>query len=97
MLGPLCLTVSLLTFVFSTILGWSYDGEKAAEYLFGQGAVKPYRFLWVIAVLVGSVLPLAVVWDFADAANGLMAIPNFIALLALSGVVVKETGKSPGM
>jgi AGCS family alanine or glycine:cation symporter len=96
-LGPVCLTVSLLTFVFSTILGWSYYGEKAAEYLFGQGAVKPYRFLWVIAVLVGSVLPLAVVWDFADAANGLMAIPNLIALLALSGVVVKETGKSPGM
>ena len=89
--GPIILTISLLTFVFSTILGWSYYGEKAAEYLWGQRAVKPYRVLWVGAVLVGSVLPLAVVWDFADAANGLMAIPNLIALLALSGVVAKET------
>lgn len=90
-LGPALLTISLLTFVFSTILGWSYYGEKAAEYLFGPRAVQPYRVLWVLAVLVGSVLPLAVVWDFADAANGLMAIPNLIALLALSGVVVRET------
>ncbi len=88
--GPLILTISLFTFVFSTILGWSYYGERAAEYLFGQRAVRPYRFLWVIAVVVGSVLPLAVVWDFADAANGLMAIPNLIALLALSGVVARE-------
>lgn len=95
-LGPLMLTVSLLTFVFSTILGWSYYGEKAAEYLWGQRAVRPYRLLWVVAVLVGSVKPLAVVWDFADAANGLMAIPNLIVLLALSGVVVKETRLSAG-
>lgn len=95
-IGPVVLTISLLTFVFSTILGWSYYGEKAAEYLWGQRAIKPYRVLWVIAVLVGSVLPLAIVWDFADAANGLMAVPNLIALLALSGVVVKETGNAPG-
>lgn len=89
-LGPAVLTISLLTFVFSTLLGWSYYGEKAAEYLWGQRAVRPYRFLWVAAVLVGSVLPLAVVWDFADAANGLMAVPNLVALLALSGVVARE-------
>lgn len=90
-LGPIVLGVGLITFVFSTILGWSYYGEKAAEYLFGQKAVKPYRVLWVIAVLVGSVLPLAVVWDFSDAANGLMAVPNLIALIALSGVIAAET------
>jgi len=89
--GPWVLRIGLLTFVFSTILGWSYYGEKAAEYLFGQKAVKPYRLLWVAAVLIGSVLPLSVVWDFSDAANGLMAVPNLIALIALSGVIVAET------
>lgn len=90
-LGGLILTVGLLTFVFSTILGWSYYGEKAAEYLFGSRVIRPYRVLWVIAVMVGSVQPLAVVWTFSDIANGLMAVPNLIALLGLSGVVVKET------
>jgi len=89
--GSLILTVGLLTFVFSTILGWSYYGEKAAEYLFGSGVIRPYRVLWVIAVMVGSVQPLAVVWSFSDIANGLMAVPNLIALLGLSGVVVAET------
>ena len=90
-LGGLILTVGLLTFVFSTILGWSYYGEKAAEYLFGTKVIRPYRVLWVIAVMVGSVQPIAVVWTFSDIANGLMAVPNLIALLGLSGVVVKET------
>jgi AGCS family alanine or glycine:cation symporter len=90
-IGSLTLTVGLLTFVFSTILGWSYYGEKAAEYLFGSKVIKPYRVLWVIAVMVGSVQPLAVVWSFSDIANGLMAVPNLIALLGLSGVVVAET------
>ena len=90
-IGGLVLTVGLLTFVFSTILGWSYYGEKAAEYLFGSRVIKPYRVLWVIAVMVGSVQPLALVWTFSDIANGLMAVPNLVALLGLSGVVVKET------
>ncbi len=90
-IGGLVLTVGLLTFVFSTILGWSYYGEKAAEYLFGSRVIKPYRVLWVIAVMVGSVQPLAVVWTFSDIANGLMAVPNLVALLGLSSVVVKET------
>ncbi len=89
--GSLILTVGLLTFVFSTILGWSYYGEKAAEYLFGSKVIAPYRVLWVIAVMVGSVQPIAVVWSFSDIANGLMAVPNLIALLGLSGVVVAET------
>lgn len=90
-IGGIVLTVGLLTFVFSTILGWSYYGEKAAEYLFGSRVIKPCRVLWVIAVMVGSVQPLALVWTFSDIANGRMAVPNLIALLGLSGVVVKET------
>ena len=89
--GPIVLTVGLLTFVFSTILGWSYYGEKAAEYLFGAVVIVPYRILWVIAVMVGSVASLPAVWTFADIANGLMAVPNLVSLLALSGVVVAET------
>ncbi len=89
--GPIILTVGLLTFVFSTILGWSYYGEKAAEYLFGTGAVVPYRWLWVIAVMVGSVLSLPLVWSLADVTNGLMAIPNLVALLVLNKVIVAET------
>src|SRR6185295_7840794 len=89
--GPILLTLGLLTFVFSTILGWSYYGEKAAEYLWGNKVSKLYRGLWVGAVMVGSVVKLQAVWDFADIANGLMAIPNLISLLVLNGVIVKET------
>jgi len=89
--GPIVLTVGLLTFVFSTILGWSYYGEKAAEYLFGSVIIWPYRTLWVAAVMAGSVATLPAVWSFADIANGLMAIPNLVSLIALSGVLVAET------
>lgn len=91
--GPAILSVGLLTFVFSTILGWSYYGEKACEYLFGTYSVLPYRILWVSAIMVGSVSKLQAVWDFADIANALMAVPNLISLLLLSGVVVAETRK----
>ncbi len=91
--GPIVLTVGLLTFVFSTILGWSYYGEKSVEYLFGKGAVIPYRILWVLFVYIGSVFSLDLVWNLSDLANGLMAIPNLISLLALSGVIVSETRK----
>ncbi len=90
-IGPVFLLFGLMTFVFSSILGWSYYGEKAAEYLMGPKAVKPYRVLWVIMVLVGAVQPAAAVMDFSDAANGLMAIPNLICLILLSGVIVAET------
>jgi AGCS family alanine or glycine:cation symporter len=90
-IGPFILSVGLLTFVFSTILGWSYYGEKAAEYLIGERAVKPYRYLWVAAVMVGSVATMPAVWAFADIANGLMAVPNLVSLLALSGVAAAET------
>lgn len=90
-IGPTVLTVALAVFVFSTILGWSYYGERAIEYLFGKKAIKPYRLAWVVFVMIGSVTALPVVWNFADAANALMAIPNLIALLLLSGVIVAET------
>jgi AGCS family alanine or glycine:cation symporter len=90
-IGPIILSIGLLTFVFSTILGWSYYGEKAAEYLIGERAVKPYRYLWVVAVMVGSVATMPAVWAFADIANGLMAVPNLISLIALSGVAAAET------
>lgn len=92
-IGPMILSVGLLTFVFSTILGWSYYGEKACEYLLGSRAVLPYRIFWVIAVMIGSVVKLQSVWNFADIANGLMAVPNLVALLFLSGVVIAETRK----
>jgi len=89
--GPIILTTGLLTFVFSTILGWSYYGEKAAEYLLGPKVVAPYRWLWVGAVLMGSLLSLPTVWSLADVTNGLMAIPNLISLIVLNGVIVAET------
>jgi AGCS family alanine or glycine:cation symporter len=90
-IGSLALAVALLTFVFSTILGWSYYGEKAAEYLFGSGIIRPYRMLWVMAVMVGSVASLKMVWSFADITNGLMALPNLISLIVLNKVIVSET------
>jgi AGCS family alanine or glycine:cation symporter len=90
-LGPVFLIFGLTTFVFSTILGWSYYGEKAVEYLIGARAIKPYRVLWVLFVLVGAVQPAAVIMDFSDAANGLMAIPNLICLISLRGVIAAET------
>lgn len=89
--GPIVLTLGLLTFVYSTILGWSYYGERAVEYLAGKSAILPYRVLWSIAVLVGSVVTLPLVWEMADSANALMAIPNIIAILALSPSIVSET------
>jgi AGCS family alanine or glycine:cation symporter len=89
--GPVILTVGLFTFVASTIFGWCYYGEKAVEYLLGTYAIEGYRRLWVAAVMVGAVISLPSVWSFADIANALMAIPNLISLLVLSGVVVAET------
>lgn len=92
-IGPFILSVGLVTFVFSTILGWSYYGERSCEYLFGPVFILPYRILWVAAVFLGAVVEVPVVWNFADIANALMAVPNLICLLLLSGVVVAETRK----
>ncbi|MFA6378485.1 MAG: sodium:alanine symporter family protein [Candidatus Omnitrophota bacterium] len=92
-IGPIVLTIGLFTFVLSTILGWSYYGEKAVEYLWGHRAITTYRYLWVGAVMVGSVVTLPMVWSFADIANALMAIPNLVALWALNDILVDETRK----
>nr|WP_269478994.1 alanine:cation symporter family protein [Chlorobaculum parvum] len=73
------------------MLGWSYYGEKALEYLAGKRAIKPYRWAWVAAVMIGSVASLQAVWTFADIANGLMAVPNLVSLLLLSPVIASET------
>ncbi len=91
--GPIFLSFGLLTFVFSTILGWSYYGEKAIEYLIGTRAIQPYRYLWVVAVFVGCVMSLNLVWTFADITNGLMAIPNLVSLIFLNKIIVSETKK----
>ncbi|MFA5859424.1 MAG: sodium:alanine symporter family protein [Elusimicrobiota bacterium] len=92
-LGNWILTIGLFTFVYSTILGWSYYGEKATEYLLGKKSVFPYRILWVLAVFVGAIASFPLVWNIADMLNALMALPNLVALILLNGVIVKETEK----
>ena len=91
--GTPLLTFGLLTFAFSTILGWSYYGERAVEYLKGKHWVIAYRVVFILAVFLGSVMNLAVVWNLADCMNALMAIPNLLSLLCLNGVIVHETRK----
>lgn len=92
-IGAPLLSFGLLTFAFSTILGWSYYGERAVEYLKGKRWMLAYRVLYIIAVFVGSVGSLDVVWNVSDCMNALMAIPNLISLLFLSGILVHETRK----
>ena len=92
-LGTPLLTFGLLTFAFSTILGWCYYGERAVEYLKGRRWVLGYRMVYIAAVFLGSTMNLAVVWNLADCMNALMAIPNLLSLLFLSGVIVHETRK----
>jgi AGCS family alanine or glycine:cation symporter len=92
-IGPIILTVGLAAFAFSTTLGWAYYSEKCVEYLFGKKGILPYKLIYTATVYCGAVFSLGVVWDFADIANGLMAIPNLISLLVLSGVVASETKK----
>lgn len=92
-LGKFIITIGLLFFAFTTILGWNYYGERCAEYLFGIKGVKPYRYIFIAIVAVGglSILKLDLIWIIADIVNGLMAIPNLIALIGLSPIVVTET------
>lgn len=90
-IGPLFLTLSLSLFAFTTILGWSYYGERCFEFLFGVKCINGYRAIFVTMVLLGAFLKLDVVWIIADIVNGLMALPNLIALIALSSVVIDET------
>lgn len=89
--GSLLLLVGLVLFAFTTILGWNYYGERCVEYLVGVKAILPYRIIFILLVACGPFLKLEEIWVLADIVNGLMAIPNLIALLALSGVVVAET------
>jgi AGCS family alanine or glycine:cation symporter len=90
-IGGLIVTIGLILFAYSTILGWSYYGEKSLEYLFGEKWIMPYRALFTLFVAVGAVVELQLVWTLADVMNGLMAIPNLIGLLGLAGVIVAET------
>ena len=90
-LGPIILVVGIITFAWSTILGWSYYGERCAQYLWGKKSLLPYKLIFVAVVVVGPVLALDLVWTIADILNALMAIPNLIAVLLLSGVVARET------
>lgn len=90
-LGPIFLTISLSLFAFTTILGWSYYGERCFEFLFGVKKINLFRGVFVLMVLLGAFLKLEMVWIIADIVNGLMALPNLIALLALSPVIISET------
>ena len=85
--------ICLVFFAFTTILGWDYYGERCLEYLFNgnKKAVKIYRYLYIFCVFIGPYMTVAAVWNIADIFNALMAFPNLIALLALNGVVVRET------
>jgi AGCS family alanine or glycine:cation symporter len=89
--GGWIVSISLAMFAYSTILGWSYYGEKSIEYILGERAIRPYRLLFVIASFLGALYSLDFVWTLSDVMNGLMALPNLIGLLMLSGVIAAET------
>ena len=93
-IGTPLLLFGITTFAFSTILGWSYYGEKGIEFLAGTRSRFLYRIIYVLITFLGGIMPLTFVWDFSDLANGLMCIPNLLCLLALSGVIVRETRKA---
>ena len=89
--GTPILTFGIITFAFSTILGWSYYGERAVEYLMGKRSIVFYRILYILLVFAGATMSLSLVWNLSDIMNALMAIPNLISLLLLSGVIAEET------
>ena len=91
--GSIILCIGLTLFAFTTILGWNYYGERCVEYLVGVKGIMPYRIIFIALVACGAFIKLDVIWILADIVNGLMAIPNLIALIGLSGVVVAETKK----
>ena len=92
--GAPLLTFGIITFAFSTILGWSYYGERAVEYLSGKRFLIVYRIIFIAAIFIGAVMQLSLVWNLADLLNALMAIPNLVSLIALTGVIVAETRSS---
>jgi len=91
--GAPLLAFGILTFAFSTILGWSYYGESAVNYLDKQRSSLFYRVLYIVALFFGSIISLDIIWNIADCMNALMAIPNLAALLLLSGTAARETNK----
>ncbi|GAB6149314.1 sodium:alanine symporter [Clostridium novyi A str. BKT29909] len=92
-LGKIIVAIGLIFFAFTTILGWNYYGERCMVYLAGVKAIKPYKIVYIVLVAMGSFIGLDLIWIIADIVNGLMAIPNLIALIGLSGVIVAETKK----
>ena len=91
--GPIVLTLGIITFAYSTILGWAYYGERCVEYFAGRRGLVPYRALYIAVAVIAPIIKLNVVWTVADILNALMAIPNLVAVLLLSNVIVKETRK----
>lgn len=92
-LGPVILVVGIISFAYSTVLGWAYYGERCVEYFSGKKGLIPYRVLYIVVAAIAPVISLNLVWTIADILNALMAIPNLIAVLLLSNVIVKETKK----
>ncbi|NLM43063.1 MAG: alanine:cation symporter family protein, partial [Clostridiales bacterium] len=90
-IGGYIVSIGILLFAFSTILGWAYYGERCAEYIFGPKVNMIYRIIWIPFIVIGAIGGLNALWDLADTLNGLMAIPNLIGVLGLSGVVIKLT------
>ena len=89
--GKLILVIGIVAFAYSTVLGWSYYGERCVEYLFGSKGMVPYKIIFILVLLVAPIISLGTVWSLANIANALMAIPNLIAVVLLSGVIVRET------
>jgi AGCS family alanine or glycine:cation symporter len=91
--GHLVVSLGTVLFAYSTLLGWSYYGERSAEFIFGERVIMPYRILWVIVIVIGAsaYFNLGDIINFADTRNGLMAVPNLIALLARSAVIFAAT------
>ncbi|GAA5125436.1 sodium:alanine symporter family protein [Haloechinothrix salitolerans] len=89
--GGLIVSIGVVFFAFSTLLGWAYYGERCMDRLFGRGLVTPYRVVFVVVIFIGAVTELKTVWTIADILNGLMALPNLVGLIVLSGLIVRET------
>ena len=90
-IGPILLTIGIITFAFSTVLGWAYYGERCVEYIGGRKVLVVYRVLYIAVAVIAPITALNTVWTIADILNALMSIPNLVAVLLLSGVIVKDT------
>ena len=92
-IGPMILVFGIIFFAYSTVLGWAYYGERCVEYCFGKNALIPYRVAYIVVAAIAPIVALDLVWTIADILNALMAIPNLVAVLLLSPVIIKETRK----